>query len=227
MQPVRTVPPRLLAPDEKRTLIFDAAREVIGRCGFDAAKMEDSAARAGVGKGTLYNLFDSKEDLFLSLVLHEFDRVRAIIDAEVDPVQDPWGRVEAAWRTLMLRVFPQLVHEWNLNYQLWGFLARNPTARERLFAKWREMYGEREATVMNAIAEGQANGHFRSDIDPKGLALLILSIFDGLLHRAMFDAEHVEPQATLKAVLDLLHHVLLPRTLAAAPAEAAAGRSRS
>lgn len=49
---------------EKRRKIIDAAIEIFGAAGFDAASMADIAARAEVAKGTLYLYFESKERLF-------------------------------------------------------------------------------------------------------------------------------------------------------------------
>lgn len=49
---------------EKRARIIDAAIEVFGTDGFDAASMADVAAKAEVAKGTLYLYFASKELLF-------------------------------------------------------------------------------------------------------------------------------------------------------------------
>ena len=48
----------------KRERIMDAAIEVFCISGYDSASMADVAAKAGVGKGTLYLYFDSKESLF-------------------------------------------------------------------------------------------------------------------------------------------------------------------
>jgi AcrR family transcriptional regulator len=201
---------RSLPPQEKRALILAAAGYVITRRGFDGAKMEDIAARAGVGKGTLYNFFSSKEDLFVSLVVDHFEQTRKRIDAEVAPLEDPWQRLEVAWRTLMLSVFPELVQQWDLNYQLWGVLARERRVRDRFFKDWRQMYRERERDIGEAIEQGQAGGYFRADVDPKGIALLLLSVFDGLLHRAMFDARRIDPQETLEDVLSLVRGMLAP-----------------
>ena len=55
----------------KRRRILEAALEEFALRGFGAARMEDVARRAGVGKGTLYLYFDDKESLFEGLV-HEF-----------------------------------------------------------------------------------------------------------------------------------------------------------
>lgn len=204
-------PVRGLPADAKRRLIFDAAREVILRRGFENAKMDEIAAHAGVGKGTLYNFFSSKDDLFLSLVLDGFERLRDLVDAEVEPVRDPWGRFEVAWQALMLKVFPDLNRQWAVIYQLWGLLARDPAARRRTFEAWRAMYHKREDDIAAAIKEGQKLGRFEKAIDPHALGLLLMAIFDGLLHRAMFDAERVDPQVLLRTVLDLVRRTLESR----------------
>ena len=52
----------------KRRQIMDGAREVFFSGGFDGASMNDVARAAGVSKGTLYAYFNSKEQLFETLV---------------------------------------------------------------------------------------------------------------------------------------------------------------
>ena len=54
---------------ERRRRILEAARKVFARKGFAATRMIDVAEEASVGKGTLYEHFRGKEDLFTTLVL--------------------------------------------------------------------------------------------------------------------------------------------------------------
>jgi AcrR family transcriptional regulator len=54
--------------DERPGEILHAALDVFAARGFAAAKLDEVAARAGVSKGTLYLYFDSKEELFRSVV---------------------------------------------------------------------------------------------------------------------------------------------------------------
>ncbi|WP_205474291.1 TetR/AcrR family transcriptional regulator [Nocardioides sp. SYSU D00038] len=46
-----------------RQALLVAARELIDSCGVDAVTMENVAARAGVGKGTVFRRFESREGL--------------------------------------------------------------------------------------------------------------------------------------------------------------------
>lgn len=53
---------------DKRTLILYGAMKVFSRKGFHEAKVEEIAQEAGVGKGTVYEYFASKENLFKEMV---------------------------------------------------------------------------------------------------------------------------------------------------------------
>jgi AcrR family transcriptional regulator len=55
-------------PGARRQAILDAALHTFAEHGFEAARLDDVAARAGVAKGTLYLYFPSKEALFEGLV---------------------------------------------------------------------------------------------------------------------------------------------------------------
>src|SRR5512143_2277822 len=53
---------------ERREAILAAALDEFSSCGFEAARLEDVARRAGVAKGTIYLYFRDKENLFQELI---------------------------------------------------------------------------------------------------------------------------------------------------------------
>lgn len=53
---------------DKEETILNAAFEVFSANGFTNASMKDIAVKAGLGKGTLYEYFQNKEDLFIQVV---------------------------------------------------------------------------------------------------------------------------------------------------------------
>lgn len=59
---------------EKRTNILNAAVVVFSKEGYYQAKMEDIAKVAGIGKGTIYLYFESKRELFYSMIKEITDR---------------------------------------------------------------------------------------------------------------------------------------------------------
>src|ERR1700735_2390989 len=84
------LPPRIYARDQRREAILNVAREVFFELGYSAASMSAIAARLGGSKGTLYNYFKNKEELFEAQVRdlcgHGADRM---VDPPLqeDPIQ--------------------------------------------------------------------------------------------------------------------------------------------
>jgi AcrR family transcriptional regulator len=69
-RPLRTKPTRArkIEPSARKQAILEAALTVFSERGFEAARLDDVAVRAGVAKGTLYLYFDDKEGLFEEVV---------------------------------------------------------------------------------------------------------------------------------------------------------------
>jgi len=53
--------------EERRNQILDAAARLFARKGYKGATIREIACEAGVAEGTIYNYFDSKHDLLISL----------------------------------------------------------------------------------------------------------------------------------------------------------------
>ena len=82
---------RKAEPAVRKQAILDAALDVFAECGFEAARLDDVAARAGVAKGTVYLHFDDKEALFeevvrsaVSPILERLDALAAAPDLPTD-----------------------------------------------------------------------------------------------------------------------------------------------
>src|SRR5436309_10923153 len=64
----KTLLPRSLPPEARRAAILSAALEEFTARGYEGARLDDVAKRAGVAKGTIYLYFADKESLFRELV---------------------------------------------------------------------------------------------------------------------------------------------------------------
>ena len=191
---------------DKRRRILAAAQEVFAEQGFDAARMEEVARRARVGQGTLYNYCESKVDLLIHAVIASMEEVRERIAATVDPSPDePIRSVEDMLSARVVAALPDLTRRsYSLHNQAWGVIARDPEARRRLFDAYQAFYRERERDFEGLIEAGARAGQFRSDVDPAQVSLLLLALFDGLVHRVTFDRQRVDPSRALGALMQLL-----------------------
>lgn len=101
---------------KKRDAILKAAHAEFKSRRFDEVKLDDIAARAGVGKGTLYLYFENKEDLFVQMAVEGVDemadRMREItaMDGSFRERFFCFGREVAAFierRSVMFRLMNQ------------------------------------------------------------------------------------------------------------------------
>jgi len=84
-----------LTATERRAQLIDVARRVFAQRGYEAASVEEIAAKAGVSKPIVYEHFGGKEGLYAVLVDREMDRVVAQISAAI-ATGTPRERVERA-----------------------------------------------------------------------------------------------------------------------------------
>ena len=77
--------------EDKRRAILDAALRVFAQRGFASARISDIAAAAGIGKGTIYLYYSSKEDLLMGVLESCVDEILTMIDelvvSHVSPVE--------------------------------------------------------------------------------------------------------------------------------------------
>lgn len=74
----------MIAKEEKRIEILNAAIKVFSEAGIEGATIGEIAKEAGIGKGTVYDYFDSKDTLFQEMVRYSGQYFRA----ELIPVME-------------------------------------------------------------------------------------------------------------------------------------------
>lgn len=71
---------------DKRSAMLEAAYHCFTNHGFNASRIIDIAQRAGVGKGTVYEYFRSKEDLLLDACLYDCERLEHLMNQMIPGV---------------------------------------------------------------------------------------------------------------------------------------------
>ncbi|MGE0238131.1 MAG: TetR/AcrR family transcriptional regulator [Parvibaculaceae bacterium] len=86
---------RLRKKADRNRRIQEAAAELFRRDGYEATRMEDIAARADLGIGTLYNYYRTKGDLLLAVVTLEVENVLEKAHVELSaPLPDATAAIE-------------------------------------------------------------------------------------------------------------------------------------
>lgn len=198
-----------IAPKEAvKDAILDATDRLLARFGYRKMTVEDIAAEAGIGKGTIYLHFASKEEVVLSHVDRIVDRLKqqhlAVIARSENTAPE---RIRQMLLARVLFRFDSIQHYTQSLNDLLAALRAGLLARR---AKHFEEEAEIFATV---LAEGRASGEFQL-ADEMATACALLEATNGLLPYSLSTnelGEREEVERRTSALADLLLHGLLSR----------------
>ena len=80
-------------PSNKRELILNAGLKLFSHQSYQNVTMEQVASLAGVGKGTLYLYYPSKDDLYLGILRNGLDRTFGAYDSMLRSTEDVQDRL--------------------------------------------------------------------------------------------------------------------------------------
>ena len=140
------------APASNRERILDAAERLLGRYGYRKMTVEDIASEAGMGKGTVYLSFPSKEEVVLATV----DRIVDAVCEEMAQIGASAASAPARLRAMLLaRVVVRFDRVTGYRESLNDLLS---SIRGGLLER-RERHFDREAELLGAtIRDGQRTG---------------------------------------------------------------------
>jgi AcrR family transcriptional regulator len=189
----------------KREQIVGAASRVFAARPYHVVRMDDVAAAARVGKGTLYRYFPSKEDLYLGVVAEAFDlliRQLERVEAEDLPAAVALARmIEAIVETFARHLpFFRLMHQ----------------GEARLFLRKKQVVRARRDRIADGLARllerGAQTGVFRKVDLALGPSMLIGLVWGTTLNHA----DDTPAEVLAQRVADLCLHGILqssPETL--------------
>ena len=140
--------------EDIQDLILDAADRLLARYGYRKMTIDDLAREVGIGKGTVYLHFKSKEDVALSRIDRVIEGLKTEMKKLANSEQEPAKRLRSM---LMLRVlyrFDSVQHYTESINQV--LAAIRPALLER-----RKDYFETEARIISGVLkEGRRAGNF-------------------------------------------------------------------
>lgn len=139
-----------------RDAILDATDRLLTRYGYKKMTIDDLAREVGIGKGSVYLHFSSKEEIALSHIDRIIERLKKNLRAIVDKPLSVEERLSEMICERVLYRFDSVQHYSQSLDELLAHL------RSKLLDR-RKRYFDEEARIFAAvIAEGQASGLFAS-----------------------------------------------------------------
>jgi TetR/AcrR family fatty acid metabolism transcriptional regulator len=158
---------------EKEVAILEGALRVFGEKGFDDATVAAICAEAGISEPTLYEYFDSKEEVLFSIselyTRREIERLSELAHY----INDPRERVRAIIQAYL---------EFYENNPLYTSVALLTLKGNRRYVASPAYQSVREAarTLIEAFQDGARCGVFRDDLDPYLVRNMVLGFIEHL-----------------------------------------------
>jgi len=183
--------------EELKEKIIQAAIESFSQSGYDRTKMEDIAKRLGLGKGTLYLYFKSKEDLFIAICERNIQKSdkedsgffvnRENVASDAEQIYDNILRRDQGNDRVMLEMVAES--------------ARNPKLKRSMY----ELHLKIHDHVMQNIKAKIDAGYIRKDVDAASLAIALVALYDGLaINRMLGISEATNKKAWVTALKALV-----------------------
>ncbi len=189
--------------DARPQEILDAALAVFAERGFAATRMDDIAQHAGVTKGTIYLYFDSKEDVFKSLV-------RESIGSTIGQVVESAAAFKGSARGLLVFVLRSIGTFLRTSDRVVLpkiILAESGNFPELVRFYRFEIIDKGLALLSSIIARGIDAGEFRRMPTDHAVRLAIAPLLLGALWRttfAQFDREPYDLEGLVEAHIEVL-----------------------
>lgn len=183
---------------DKTQRILDSAAELFARLGYKKTSIDDIAGMAGVGKGTIYLMCESKGDLFYQVVHRELRAWVASITQLLDPRQ-PAGDLLLTCSAAAYRYIED--HPLVRDLMLGNHAELLPMWTGRL----EDLKDAGRAHVREILRLGIRQGEFREDLDVEQVARLLQDMQALGLVLGYREKRSVEDQVAMGIVcLDML-----------------------
>jgi AcrR family transcriptional regulator len=191
-----------------RERVLDIVLEQLEEGGEAAVRMDDLHDRSGVSIGSIYHHFGDRDGVIAAAQLRRFARYAEAEIAALSHIVERAGSVaefRRSVRQLTVRTASQVrvAERWGRIGVLGSTIGR-PALRDEVRAVQTRLTDEFQAH----IAQGQARGFFRSDLDSRALAAFIEAYSLGLALNDL-DEHAVDEQAWEKVVWAVLDGLIV------------------
>jgi AcrR family transcriptional regulator len=187
---------------EKENRIIKAAAKVFSRRGFANAVMADIAAEAEIGKGTIYEYFNSKDDLFFAVFEWFMDSIKASAMVIISKEGGSAASQLQALNDSLTNIGKDMEDMFTLFMEFWAASASS-AIRTRFKKAFKKAYEDFRRIVSKVVQTGIERKEFINDADPEAIAALLVGSWDGLLLQNWFE-EDFDPQTKAEKFLSIL-----------------------
>ena len=174
--------PKIVDKKQKSKEIAQAALKLFSLKGYAATSVGQIAKAASIGKGTVYQYFQSKEDIFIAAIMEWMSLFIIQLSEGIKEIKDPAARLHALAETNMELVDPAdpIDLRLSLEFLQHSMLEDGVLYKHRYLVK--DMHAGMRKIVVDTLLDGISKGLFRPEIarDAEKIAINLLAYIDGI-----------------------------------------------
>ena len=192
--------PKIVNRDKKRSEIAQKATALLASKGFQATTIQDIADAAGLGKGTIYHYFKTKEEILLVISEELFHEMERSFGAALLRINEPRGKLSALIEEA-LHVTDDVENLFVVYTELWLMNFRGDQ-HENFMIMINHLHNDLKKIVSSLIEEGKKLELWAEDTDSDALATYLISSFDGVVAHYMMDKKNFDLERVTKGFIN-------------------------
>ncbi len=189
--------------EEYRKKIIVSAGQIFSHYGFKKTTMDEISKALKMGKSSVYYYFESKEEIFEAVVLHEANLLRNELTTAIKSVESPVDKMRN-YVFVRMKTFEKLSNYYNAifdkNLDHFDFIE---TIRQK--------YDREELAILRLILYDGARKKVFHILNSEYTAMAIQTALKGLEVPLFWKKKEIDIESRLDAILDVLFNGILKK----------------
>ncbi|OZU88952.1 transcriptional regulator [Virgibacillus indicus] len=177
------------AKEERKLTLLQAALECFSAKGYYASTVDDIVSYSKLSKGSFYNYFESKEDIFINLLKKQREESLKKLNTSLNMIDSPMEKLKY-WINSDIPYDLNKKKMMRIHIEFWLYSTDSPDVQHILTDRFDILFGMTKDIIMQGIEAGE----FKQDTDPEKASALFWELHDGIwLHATIgYNEDKVE-----------------------------------
>ena len=195
--------PKIIDKDAKKLDILHAAAKVFAQKGVVNTKMVDIAAEAGIGKGTIYEYYRSKEEIFGDSFRLIFDHMESQLADAIGKTDDPVSKLRKLIQVTLKEFLEHSGDLAGIMLDFWAEGVRTKNDDIMNVINLEQIYSEYRIMIADILHDGINKSVFR-EVDANSLAAIIIGSLDGIMLQWIINKNLVDLDKICEVIIETL-----------------------
>ena len=193
--------PKIINKETKRLEIIHAAMKAFARKGFANTKMIDVARAAKIGKGTIYEYFKNKNEIFEQGFLFLMDTFETNIARKIYKITDPVEKLNAIFESFIDFFHGETAEIIEVMLDFWAEAIRQKDEQTLKLVDLEKIYSDFRTMIGAVLDEGIRIGKFKP-MNTFMVASLLIGMTDGLMLQWIMNRDLIDISEAIRCLLE-------------------------